>query len=282
MADFRPDRLATLYIFRPLGQVFGIRSPGVPILMYHSISTADEPPCRPYFRTVTHPRVFRRHMEILARKGYRTATLGAARERLRNGAAESEKLIVLTFDDGYADFYSDAYPLLSRYGYTATVFLPTAYIANEARTFNDTVCLTWSQVRDLHRAGVEVGSHTVTHPQLADLSESDVEREVRFSKAEIEDRIGCAVISFAYPFAFPDHRAGFKGTLDRLLAEAGYQVGVCTTVGTPTGRSHRFFLERLPINTLDDDDLFEAKLAGAYDWLRPAQRLYKVSKGWRS
>ena len=282
MADFHPDRLATLYICRPLRRVFGIRSPGVPILMYHSISAADEDDCAPYFRTVTHPGAFRRHLEILARKGYRTVTLGAARERLRNGAAESDKLIVLTFDDGYADFCSDAYPLLSRYGYTATVFLPTAYIANQPRTFNDTVCLTWSQVCDLHRAGVEFGSHTVTHPQLADLAELDVERELRSSKAEIEDRIGSPVISFAYPFAFPAHCRGFKRTLDRLLAEAGYQAGVCTTVGTPTGRSHRFFLERLPINTLDDDALFEAKLAGAYNWLRPAQHLYKLSKGWLS
>jgi peptidoglycan/xylan/chitin deacetylase (PgdA/CDA1 family) len=265
-------------MFRPLGQVFGIRSRGVPILMYHSISAADEGGCAPYFRTVTHPRAFGRHLEILARKGYRTATLAAARERIRNGVPESEKLVVLTFDDGYADFYSDAYPLLIQQGYTATVFLPTAYIADRPRTLNHTACLIWRQVRDLHQAGVEFGSHTVTHPQLADLAESDVVREVRSSKAEIEDRIGNPVISFAYPFAFPDHRPGFKRNLDRLLAEAGYQVGVCTTVGTPSSRSQPFFLERLPINTLDDDALFEAKLTGSYDWLRHAQRLYKSCK----
>ena len=279
MSDFRPDRLATLYMFRPLAKVFGIRSPGVPILMYHSISAVDESGCAPYFRTVTHPRAFGRHLEFLTRMGYRTATLAHARERIRNGVPESEKLVVLTFDDGYADFYSDAYPLLSRHGYTATVFLPTAYIADRPRKFDQRVCLTWSQVRDLHQAGVEFGSHTVTHPQLADLPESKVEREVRFSKAEIEDRTCSPVISFAYPFAFPDHRPEFKRTLDRLLAEAGYQAGVCTTVGTPSSRSRPFFLERLPINTLDDDALFEAKLTGSYDWLRYAQGLYKTCKG---
>jgi peptidoglycan/xylan/chitin deacetylase (PgdA/CDA1 family) len=279
MRQFRPDRVATLLFFRPLGRMFGPVSPGVPILMYHSISTADEPGCRPYFRTVTRPRVFRRHMEILSRNGYRTATLAAAGERLRNGSGAPEKLAVLTFDDGYADFCSEAFPLLSRHGFTASVFLPTAYIANQSRKFGDAACLTWSQVRDLHRAGVEFGSHTVTHPQLADLTAAGVERELRTSKAEIEGRIGAGVVSFAYPFAFPVHRPGFRQTLHRQLAEAGYRTGVCTTVGTATARSPQFFLERLPINTLDDDALFEAKLAGAYDWLRPAQHLYKRCKG---
>jgi peptidoglycan/xylan/chitin deacetylase (PgdA/CDA1 family) len=280
-AQFRADRLATLYFFRPLGHISTTVSPRVPILMYHSVSTGDESRCWPYFRTVTHPRVFRRHLEILSRNGYRTATLAAAGERLRNRSAVTEKLAALTFDDGYADFCSEAFPLLTRYGYTATVFLPTAYIADQPRTFDDKGCLTWSQVRDLHRAGVEFGSHTVTHPQLSELPDAEVERELRDSKTEIEDRTGTPVVSFAYPYAFPGHRGGFKRNLDRLLAQAGYQTGVCTTVGTSTSRSHRFFLERLPINTLDDDALFEAKLEGAYNWLRPVQGLYKLCKGWR-
>ena len=281
MPRFRADRLATLYLFRPLGPVFGRVSPSVPILMYHSISMTDEPRCRPYFRTVTHPRVFRRHLEILARNGYRTATLATAGERLRNSSAAPEKLVVLTFDDGYADFCSEAFPLLSRYSCTASVFLPTSYIANQPRYFGDTACLTWSQVRELHRAGVEFGSHTMTHPQLAELPGAEVERELKASKAEIEDRIGAAVASFAYPFAFPGHRPGFRQTLNRQLSDAGYLAGVCTTVGIASSRSDPFFMERLPVNTLDDDALFEAKLAGAYDWLGQAQRLYKRCKRWR-
>ncbi len=75
--------------------------------------------------------------------------------------------MVITFDDGFADFYTNAFPLLNRYGFSATVYLPTAYIGKSAREFKGVECLTWDQVRALDRAGVEFGSHTVSHPQLS-------------------------------------------------------------------------------------------------------------------
>jgi len=282
MQEFRPDRVASLYFFQPLRRLFRRSSAGIPILMYHSISEAKEGDRRPYFRTRTAPRVFRQQVRFLWQHGYRAISLSDALREFRSGGTTSTRYVVLTFDDGYADFYTEAYPVLREYGYTATVFLATAYIGDEPKQFDGAACLTWSQVGDLHRAGVEFGSHTVTHPQLADLTPAGVERELRASKAVIEGRIGAEVASFAYPFAFPAHRPGFRQVLHCQLSDAGYLTGVCTTVGTATGRSHPFFLERLPVNSLDDDALFGAKLAGAYDWLRPAQHLYKLGKGWFS
>lgn len=247
--------------------------------MYHSISTAPELDDRPYFRTRTHPPVFRRQIEFLSRNGYRSISLSEAIHDLECSCQSKEKRVVITFDDGYADFYSEAYPVLSQYGYTATVFLPTAYIGDTPRLFENTACLTWSQVRELSRAGVEFGSHSVTHTQLAGLSVAELQDELHDSKAAIEDNTSVAVTTFAYPGAFPSHLPGFRETLHRLLAENGYRAGVCTMIGTVRTGSAPHFLERLPINTLDDERLFAAKLAGSYDWLRHAQKLYKLLRG---
>ncbi len=131
----------------------GPRRPGIPILMYHSISQGGEAGRNSYFRTRTDPRVFSKHVAFLAANGYRTIGLGEAVRQNEATTPNAEKAVVLTFDDGFEDFYTEAFPILSTFGYTATVFLPTAYIGAVPRRFNGTMCLTWSQVRELQKAG---------------------------------------------------------------------------------------------------------------------------------
>lgn len=284
MLTLRPDRAATLYFFHPMQRLFRRRSTGIPILMYHSISSAPELSDRPYLQTHTDPTIFRRQIEFLHRNGFRTIGLLAALEQIRRGSTHRGQQVVLTFDDGYADFYSEAFPILCQHDYTATVFLSTGFIGKEARRFTGKYfsgepALTWNQVQELSNYGIEFGSHTVTHPQLCELSVPDVERELRYSKSQIEDSVGIAVTQFSYPLAFPRHRRDFTDALERLLSENGYLAGVCTTIGTATNRSNPHFLERLPVNSLDDDALLAAKLTGSYNWLRHPQNLYKCLRG---
>jgi hypothetical protein len=84
------------------------------------------------------------------------------------------------------------------------------------------------------------------------------------------------VASFGYPSAFPENRREFVEGLDRVLRRNGYRHGVTTIIGTTRERDNALFLKRLPINSLDDPELFRAKLDGAYDWLRYPQYLYKM------
>ena len=273
----RLDRLATLYLFHPLNKRSGAAHQGVPVLMYHSISNADERGLHPYYRTVTAPETFRDQMEWLHRAGYSTLPLGDALGRL--GSHEgTAKTLVITFDDGYSDFYEHAFPVLQEFGFTATVYLPTAYIGDVSRKFKEKDCLTWSQVRELQREGISFGSHTITHRTLDSLPETELEIELEGSKAEIEEKTGVKVRSFAYPYAFPRDKLEFKRRLRGLLCKLGYEDGVCTTIGIADSSSDALFVPRLPMNSCDDTALIEAKLCGSYDWLAGVQLAYKRLK----
>jgi peptidoglycan/xylan/chitin deacetylase (PgdA/CDA1 family) len=276
--DFRIDRLVTLYLRRPLCRVQ--RSTSIPILMYHSISGSQEDRVHPYYRTVTTPQTFARQMEYLYNSGYSTLGLSELDQRLQRGTRMA-KCVAITFDDGYLDFYLHAAPVLAKYGFTATVFLPTAFIGKTRQSFNDTPCLTWAEVRELRQVGIAFGSHTHTHPQLHDLSPDAIEQEITASKKLMEDEMSTAVESFGYPFAFPETDLNFRARLSHLLDGAGYTNGVCTTIGRADRARSSLFMKRLPINSCDDSRLFEAKLLGAYDWIESPQRWVKIAKAWR-
>jgi|SRR5208283_5169691 len=276
--DLRLDRLATLYLVSPLMRHASGREPSIPILMYHSISGEDESGSHAYFRTCTAPSVFAAQMAYLHSHGYSTCHLTQALDYLRSETLPAIQPVVITFDDGYTDFHRHAFPVLNRYGFSATVFLPTAYIGESPLKFKGRDCLTWSEVQELRKHGISFGSHTVTHPQLHELSAHDIEKEIANSKKMIEEKTGHAVDSFAYPYAFPQTEPEFKTMVRDSLRRAGYQNGVCTIVGRANHRSDPFFVERLPVNSCDDAALFQAKLAGAYDWISKSQYVAKLAK----
>jgi peptidoglycan/xylan/chitin deacetylase (PgdA/CDA1 family) len=271
----RADALATLYLFHPIRKRMEGR---VPILMYHSVSDGRKEKKHPYFQTVTTPAAFARQMRFLHENGYSVVNLGEAVARLEKPGWPSTRPVVITFDDGFRDFYTNAFPVLSSHGFSATMFLPTAHVGETRRSFNESECMTWSEVRELQKAGIQFGSHTVTHPQLKNLDADDLKYEVRNSKATIEERLGLPVESFAYPYAFPETNKLFRSRLRAVLEESGYENGVSTIIGTADRAGDHFFMKRLPVNTWDDLRLFKAKLEGAYDWLHTVQYATKIFK----
>ena len=304
--NFRFDRFVTLHLVQPGRRISEyLRTPRsliprrLPILMYHSISEDPEPGVAPYYRTITTPGRFTEQMRFLKENGYRGVSLREGLTWLRstesNGqvpgpinhqpsvkhqTSNIEHPIVLTFDDGFRDFYTTAYPLLQELGFSATMFLPTAFIADHGthRQFLGRDCLNWDEARELKAAGVEFGSHTVNHPKLTELNWHDIESEIVNSKSEIEEQLGSVVTSFAYPYAYPLTRNEFGDRLRNLLQAAGYQTCVTTRIGFNTAIDDPLKLKRLPINDADDADFFEAKLDGCYDWASWPQRAVKGVK----
>ena len=196
-----------------------------------------------------------------------------------HSTVQPKTYVVLTFDDGYQNFYTGAFPILERYDFPATVFLSTAYIAGKGRRkFKGKNCLTWSEVRELHHQGIIFGSHTVTHPKLVNLERNKIEHELKKSKKEIEDHIDHPVKAFCYPFAFPEQDKRFVTILLLLIKECGYEMGVTTRVGLAYKKDNIFSLKRIPMNTFDDENFFLSKLSGAYNWLQKFQYVYKKVK----
>jgi peptidoglycan/xylan/chitin deacetylase (PgdA/CDA1 family) len=216
-------------------------------------------------------------MKYLRDNGYQALGLEVATRLIEQGES-LEKRVVITFDDGYRDFYTTAYPILKENNLSATVFLIARFTNEQSSRFNGKECMTWSQVRELYSDGIRFGSHTLNHPKLKLLTATEVDEEVGRSKRTIEDKIGSSLKSFSYPFAFPETDTVFVRNLRHTLEGHGYENGVSTIIGTAGSDDDRFFLPRLPVNLWDDLKLFRAKLEGGYDWLHPLQRANKLMK----
>ena len=279
MSPLRLDRLLTLGFFRPLRRAVPDRGGfRLAVLMYHSVSERPEVGVSPYYRTATSPKVFAEQMALLRAEGWEAVSLKGGLEALRSGGGAPRKVVALTFDDGFRDFYTAAFPVLRQHGFSATMYLPTAFIGQQPVQFKAHECLTWDEVRELRLAGIEFGSHTVNHPELVRLAWPAVEKELRDSKAEIEQRLGARVTAFAYPYAFPRAQREFVERFRRLLREAGYESCVTTDIGRASAATDPLAIPRLPMNECDDAELLKAKLIGAYDWLAVPQRAVKAVK----
>jgi peptidoglycan/xylan/chitin deacetylase (PgdA/CDA1 family) len=163
------------------------------ILTYHSIDPSGSV-------ISIAPHLFRQQMAFLAEAGTPVVPLHAIRD--------TPGAVALTFDDGFRNFYEHAFPVLQRYGFPATVFVVSAYCGGRndwpTQPRHNGVPLLglmpWNQVAEVARGGIEVGSHTVTHPRMDRLSAAEIDAELDSSRAAIEDRIGRPVRSFAYPY----------------------------------------------------------------------------------
>jgi peptidoglycan/xylan/chitin deacetylase (PgdA/CDA1 family) len=189
----------------------------LPILCYHNVAAA--PKDAPFKLLYVSPESFERQLWILRRLGLRGVSIGEGIARLRNGA--SHGCVVFTFDDGYTDAVTTAAPLLKRYGFAATCYVVSgavgAYNTWDAEYLRERKPLmSGAQIEQWLGAGMEVGSHSCTHPRLHKLPSDAALAEIAESRAALRKMLGVPIEHFAYPFGH------FTTETVALVRRAGY------------------------------------------------------------
>ncbi len=200
---------------------------GVPILVYHKVGDTAEAYSVP-------PVDFERQMRYLADEGYTAVTLAALVDHMTAGKPLPPKPVVITLDDGYADNYTAALPILKKYGLRATVFVVTDFL--DERPY-----LTWDEVKALRAAGIEIGSHTLHHRDLTTLPPDERARDLQLSKEGLEWRLDAPVQFLAYPFG------SYDAATEAALKKAGYRAAVGTAVGLNRPGDDVYALKRINI-----------------------------------
>jgi peptidoglycan/xylan/chitin deacetylase (PgdA/CDA1 family)/glycosyltransferase involved in cell wall biosynthesis len=185
------------------------QTPDAPILMYHRIAVDGPADLAPYR---LDPAIFEQHLSHLQRYGYISVSPDEIWRLNAEPGKEPKpgKLVCLTFDDGYQDFADVAWPLLRRYGFTATVFLATDHVGGRSEWDSEygepAPLMDWETVQRLSWEGVSFGSHSCSHPALISLSREALTREVEESRRVLQAKIGTPLQGFCYPYTDHDSR----------------------------------------------------------------------------
>jgi len=195
----------------------------VPILMYHAVD--DAPPRSTYGLSVT-PAAFAGQMELLGERGFTPVTAARLAAAWRQGVPLPDRPVLITFDDGYEGVHRHALARLSGLGFPATLFVSTGWIRGAYEVPGAALdrMLDWGQIRELAAAGVEIGGHSHTHPELDRLTDERLWFEVLRCREIIAEQMGAGPpVSFAYPYGYSSRRV--RG----VVRAAGF--GVSLAVG---------------------------------------------------
>jgi peptidoglycan/xylan/chitin deacetylase (PgdA/CDA1 family) len=213
-----------------------LRVARVPILMYHYVNIP--PPDADKYRVdlTVLPDAFETQMDYLAINGYHPIRLADLTNHLLNGAPLPDKPIVLTFDDGYADNYTNVFPTLRNKKFPATFFVITDFV-NEKRWGY----MSWAQLAEMVKGGMEVGSHTLDHPDLYRKPRALQNNEIAGSKKMIELNIPTTVVSFSYP------AGNYDANTLAALRTAGYLAAVTEVQGARHSSDKLLELRRIRV-----------------------------------
>jgi len=223
------------------------RISGVRILCYHGVTNQ-----RSYLNV--SPSDFNLQMSLLAEQGYKTISIHEFLGMSQHNP--DAKNIIITFDDGYADNYENAFPIMRQFGFTGTIFCTTGSIATRKFLNNE-------QILEMQAQGWEFGSHTVTHPHLPQLATAQKITELSDSMSQLAAIIGRTADSFCYPYGEYDLES------IKILAELGYR-GACSNrpgVNRAGAIDNPYLLRRTEIGGFDTIGDFRLKIGGAFDLL---------------
>ncbi|MGH9013636.1 MAG: polysaccharide deacetylase family protein [Acidimicrobiia bacterium] len=228
----------------------------LPILMYHRVAATGPPGLAAYRVT---PTAFDEQLAYLRDAGFRGVTVEEWGDALRRRQPLPGRCALITFDDGYGDFLTDAWPRLRRYGFPATLFVPAAHVGDKNswdQAYGETVpLLDWPTLRDLRDEGVHFGAHGWLHRRLAGLSPAQIAEDGARSRAVLEDQLQEPITAAAYPYG------SYDPVVTHLFAGCGYLHGLTSNAGRSSLREHPLALSRVEILGRDDLPAFVARLS---------------------
>lgn len=234
--------------FPPLRRALGRRAIAdkLPILAYHQIAAGAHGRAGQYR---VDPSAFEAQLALLKEHAYYCVTIEEWDAARRGGRPLRGRPVLITFDDGYADIAETAWPLLRRYGFTATVFVVTERVGTtsswDRHLAVEAPLLDWNQIRLLEREGLRFGSHTATHLPLGALAPCEIEREVRASRATLHAHLERPAPALAYPYGDSDE------AVRSLVRRAGYRFGFTTRSALATRFDDLLDLPRIEVHAWD-------------------------------
>jgi peptidoglycan/xylan/chitin deacetylase (PgdA/CDA1 family) len=222
----------------------------VPILMYHYIRVNPDSTDRLGFALSVTPSDFAAQMDWLTRNGYHPITFEDLNRYLKGERGLPARPVILTFDDGYADFYTTALPILRAHDFSAVAYIVSGFIGWPGY-------MTADQVVAADRAGIEIGSHTVDHVNLAKQSAGGLAYQLQASKAALEHLLGHPVDGLCYP------SGQFSPRVMAAAQAAGYQDATTTRYGSARTLADRFGWGRLRVPGGEGLDQFAGAVFGA-------------------
>jgi peptidoglycan/xylan/chitin deacetylase (PgdA/CDA1 family) len=228
----------------------------LPILMYHRVAPAGSATMTRYR---VSPEAFEEQLCYLRDAGYYSISLEEWRTAVEAKKPLAGRAVLITFDDGYLDFLTHAWPLLRRSGFTATVFLVTDAIGQSNAwdwAYGEEIpLLGWQDIARLQSEGVEFGSHSASHQALTTLSPADVVREGMRSRTILERQLGVPINVFAYPYGDTDQ------VVRHLIGACGYIFGLSCRPGLSRFEDSLLALPRVEVTGADRFQDFIAKLS---------------------
>ena len=199
------------------------------ILNYHKIDNT-------FISLAIRPDDFDTQMKYLSENGYHTISPDELYDSLAGTGELPDNPVMITFDDGYEDNYANAYPILKKYGFKATIFVVTSFLDKNKKGY-----MSWDQAREMDANGISIQSHTVDHKSMTDLTDDQLRMELVDSKKKAEKELGHLVNYMAYP------TGTYNLHIAQMVKEAGYKAAFTIKYGNVDKASNIYALERVPI-----------------------------------
>lgn len=205
----------------------------IPVLMYHYVEVVKDPGDTIRKGLSILPWTFEEQVKSLKEAGYTFLTPKDLESILSDKTPLPKKPIILSFDDGYSDFYTDVFPILKKYNVKAVQYVISGF-------FDQTNYLTRDQFKEISSSDlIEIGCHTMHHPALASVGSVEAQEEIYGCRRDIKNEFGINVVSFAYPYG------SYDPFLFPIVKDSGFTNAVTTEAGTNISRSNIYNLPRL-------------------------------------